>query len=176
MGDFTHLDDSGEAQMVDVGDKETTKREALARGWVYMSKSTLEALDEVRIEKGEVDQIARIAGIQGAKRTSELIPLCHQIPLDEVSVEFAPNHEENSLEIVARASCSAKTGVEMEALTAVSTAALTVYDMCKSRDRSMTIGDIHLAEKSGGASGRFEHPAPPGPTVRVDGRVDGGEA
>lgn len=168
MGDFTHLDESGDAQMVDVGDKETTDREAVARGWVYMSTSTLEALDDARIEKGEVDQVARIAGIQGAKRTSELVPLCHQIPLDKVSVEFAPNHDENALEIVARASCSAKTGVEMEALTAVSTAALTVYDMCKARDRSMAIGDIHLAEKTGGSSGRFEHPEPPGPAPRVD--------
>lgn len=149
--------------MVDVGDKQTTDRESIARGWVYMERETLEALRDARVEKGEVEQVARIAGIQGAKQTSELVPLCHQIPLDRVDLEFSSNFEASALEIVARAACRAKTGVEMEALTAVSTAALTVYDMCKSRDRSMVIGDIHLVEKRGGSSGTYQHPEPPGP-------------
>jgi cyclic pyranopterin phosphate synthase len=161
--DWTHVDDSGEAQMVDVGDKETTRRRALARGYVYMEASTLDAIDDADLDKGEVSQVARLAGIMGAKKTADLIPLCHPLPLDSVSVDFEVLHDAGALLVEASARTSAKTGVEMEALTAVSTAALTVYDMCKGSDRQLHVGDIHLVEKRGGRSGRFEHPAPPGP-------------
>lgn len=162
MSDFTHLDDSGDARMVDVGDKDVTRRRAVARGFVYMQSETLEAIcREGGVEKGEVDQVARIAGIMGGKKTSDLIPLCHAIPIDHLDVSFEPHHEEQALEIVAEAATDAKTGVEMEALSAVNTAALTVYDMCKSMDREMYIGDVHLARKEGGSSGDFSHPDPP---------------
>lgn len=154
--------------MVDIGEKDRSRRRAVARGWVYMDDETLEAIEAERVEKGEVEQVARLAGIMGAKRTEELIPLCHQIPLDNVTVQFGPNREESALEIVAEATCSARTGAEMEALTAVSTAALTVYDMCKGRDRSMSIGDIHLVRKTGGSSGDFTHSEAPGPAPKVE--------
>lgn len=168
MGDFSHIDDSGEAQMVDVGGKDVTRRRAVARGWVYMSTETLEAIEADAVEKGDVRQVSRIAGIMGAKRTEDLIPLCHQIPLENVSVRFETNREEGALEVVAEATCSAKTGAEMEAMTAVSTAALTIYDMCKGVDRAMSIGDVHLVRKTGGSSGDFRHPEPPGPEPKTD--------
>ena len=162
--------------MVDVGDKDMTRRRAVARGFVHMSRETLERIEEGEIEKGEVSQVARIAGIMGAKRTSELIPLCHQIPLDSVSLELSANLDEQALEIVAVATCGAKTGVEMEALTGVSVAALAVYDMCKAVDSTMSIGEVHLVEKTGGSSGDFRHPDPPGPGGRIDvGSADEGE-
>ena len=162
MGDFSHLDESGDAQMVDVGGKDVTQRRAVARGYVYMSESTARAVAEGDVSKGEVGQVGRLAGIMGAKKTSELIPLCHPIGLEDVVVRLKPRPEEGAVEIVAEAAASAKTGVEMEALTAVSTAALTVYDMCKSADRGMHLGDIHLVDKRGGSSGHFRHPQPPG--------------
>ncbi|MFB6263458.1 MAG: cyclic pyranopterin monophosphate synthase MoaC [Bradymonadaceae bacterium] len=169
MGDLTHLDEEGEAKMVDVGDKETTRREATARGFVYVEQSTLETIAEGKVEKGEVAQIARIAGIDGAKKTSDLVPLCHPLFLDHVAVEIDLRPEAAAVEIRATVRCEAQTGAEMEALSAVSTAALTVYDMCKSMDAAMSIGDIHLVEKTGGSSGDFEHPNPPGPSATHEG-------
>ena len=168
MSDFSHIDESGKAGMVDVGDKSATDRVAVARGFVYMSDATLEAVEQRRIVKGEVLQVARTAGIMGAKRTYELIPMCHLLPLDNVKVAFRPMTDAGGLAIEARARCHGKTGVEMEAITAVSVAALTVYDMCKSMDKSMHIGDIHLVEKTGGKSGDFRHPQAPGPDVDAD--------
>ncbi len=163
--DWTHVDASGDAQMVDVGDKDVTQRRAVARGFVYMASETLDAIERAELDKGEVTQVARLAGIMGAKQTSELIPLCHLLPLDSVSVYFEILDDEGALAIEAAARTSAKTGVEMEALTAVSIAALTVYDMCKGRDRTLSIGDIHVIDKRGGQSGAFEHPDPPGPAL-----------
>lgn len=165
MSEFTHLDEDGEANMVDVGDKAVTDRVALARGYVYMNADTIRAILEGDVEKGEVPQIGRIAGIMGAKQTPDLIPLCHQLPLDSVSLDVEPVPEIDAVVLEAEVRCSAKTGAEMEALTAVSTAALTIYDMCKALDKSMSIGDIHLVRKTGGQSGDFEHPDPPGPSV-----------
>lgn len=163
MREFSHIDTSGKANMVDVGAKDTTKREAIARGFITMSKDTLEAVSQRRIVKGEVLQVARVAGIMGAKHTWELIPMCHALALDKVGVRFRVMPDAGGIAIEALARCSAKTGVEMEALTAVSLAALTIYDMCKGMDKSMSIGAVHLARKSGGASGEFRHPSPPGP-------------
>ncbi len=168
MSDFSHIDESGKAGMVDVGDKAQTDRIAVARGFVHMSDETLEAIEKRRIVKGEVLQVARVAGIMGAKRTFELIPMCHLLPLDNVKVAFRAMPEAGGLAIEAKARCQGKTGVEMEALTAVSIAALTVYDMCKSMDKAMHIGDIHLVEKTGGKSGDFVHPNAPGPNFDDD--------
>jgi cyclic pyranopterin phosphate synthase len=168
MSDFSHIDESGKAGMVDVADKQATDRIAIARGFVYMDDETLEAIDQSRIVKGEVLQVARTAGIMAAKRTSELIPMCHLLALDNVKVAFRLMGDAGGLAIEARARCQGKTGVEMEALTAVSVAALTVYDMCKSVDKAMYIGDIHLVEKTGGKSGRFTHPGSPGPDIDPD--------
>ena len=168
MGDFSHLDDSGDAQMVDVGGKDVTQRRAVARGWVYMQEETLDAIATEALEKGEVRQVSRIAGIMGAKRTDELIPLCHQLPLENVDLQFGLHREAGAMEILATVGCSAKTGAEMEALTAVSTAALTIYDMCKGLDRAMSIGDVHLVRKTGGSTGDFRHPDPPGPKPQLE--------
>jgi cyclic pyranopterin phosphate synthase len=162
MSDFSHLEESGDAQMVDVGQKDVTERRAVARGFVYMEESTARAIAGGEVSKGEVGQVGRIAGIMGAKKTPDLIPMCHPIGLEDVAVRIYPRPEDGAVEIVAETAATAKTGVEMEALTAVSTAALTVYDMCKSADRSMHVGDIHVVDKQGGASGRFAHPDPPG--------------
>lgn len=165
MSEFTHLDEEGKANMVDIGDKDVTERVAVARGYVYMEAETVEAIIEGTVEKGEVAQIGRIAGIMGAKRTPDLIPLCHQLPLDKVSLELTPSREHQAVIVEAEVRCTGKTGAEMEALTAVSTAALTIYDMCKALDKAMSVGDIHLVRKTGGQSGDFEHPNPPGPSV-----------
>lgn len=157
--------------MVDVGAKETTAREAIARGFITMNEETLRAVSQRGIAKGEVLQVARIGAIMGAKRTWELIPMCHAVPLDKVGVRFRVMPEAGGIAIEALARCSAKTGVEMEALTAVSLAALTIYDMCKAMDKSMSIGAIHLAKKTGGKSGEFQHASPPGPdfeSIAVD--------
>ena len=151
--EFTHLDAQGAARMVDVGGKEVTKRRAVARGSVRMAAATLAKIEASTIAKGDVLATARLAGIMAAKRTSELIPLCHPLPVTSVSVDLVPDRENDALEIAATVSCTGRTGVEMEALTAVSVAALTVYDMCKAIDRGMAIGDIRLEEKSGGRSG-----------------------
>ena len=151
---LTHLGPSGEAHMVDVSGKPATGRVATAEGRVVMTAATLELIMSGNAKKGDVLGTARIAGIMAAKRTSELIPLCHILPLDSVTIDFR-FADDTSLEIVATVQVDAKTGVEMEALTAVSVAALTVYDMCKAVDRGMTIGPIQLEEKQGGRSGHW---------------------
>jgi cyclic pyranopterin phosphate synthase len=158
---LTHLDDKGKAAMVDVGGKEVTRREAVAEGFVEMAGATLRAIAEERINKGEVLGVARVAGILAAKRTSALIPLCHGLNVESVSVDFdipvlePADDERVRVRIKAVAVISAKTGVEMEALTAVSVAALTIYDMCKAIDKSMVIDGIRLLKKTGGKSGDF---------------------
>src|SRR5258707_5162643 len=150
---LTHLDARGQIRMVDVGEKPVTRREAIARGQVRMAPATLEAIVGGKLKKGEAMAAARIAGIMAAKRTYEMIPLCHQIPLEVVEVEFRPNSEGSALEIQARTVTDARTGVEMEAMVAVSAAALTIYDMAKAIDRAMEIGAIRLVSKRGGRSG-----------------------
>lgn len=150
---FSHLDDQGHARMVDVGDKAVTRRRAVAKGTVSMSPATATAIAGGHLPKGDVLAAARIAGIQAAKRTADLIPLCHPLPLTSVAVEIEVAGE--SVEITATVETTGQTGVEMEALTAVTVAALTVYDMCKSADKTMTIGEVALWEKSGGRSGDY---------------------
>ncbi len=150
---LTHLDEQGRAKMVDVGWKPVTDREAVARGSVYMLPETLQLILQGLVKKGDVFTIAQLAGIMGAKRTAELIPLCHPLPLNKVDVELEPDETQSRVNITATASTSGKTGVEMEALTAVSVAALSVYDMCKAVDRGMQIGSIRLVSKRGGQSG-----------------------
>jgi cyclic pyranopterin phosphate synthase len=153
---LTHLDARGQARMVDVGDKAVTAREAVARGVVRMRAATLEVLLAGTAKKGDVLAVARIAGIQASKRTPELIPLCHAIALSGCEVSFESDRAASLLRIEARVRASDRTGVEMEALTAVSVAALTVYDMLKSIDRAMSIDEIALHEKRGGKSGDFK--------------------
>jgi cyclic pyranopterin phosphate synthase len=150
---LTHLDEQGRAKMVDVGWKPTTEREAAAGGYLSVQPKTLKLIKEGLMKKGDVLTIAQLAGIMGAKRTAELIPLCHPLPLNRVDVELELDDVDNRINVRATASTSAKTGVEMEALTAVSVAALTVYDMCKSVDRGIRIEGIRLLRKSGGQSG-----------------------
>jgi cyclic pyranopterin phosphate synthase len=150
---LTHLDEQGRVNMVDVGWKPTTDREAVARGYVSMQSETLRLIKEGLMKKGDVLTVAQLAGIMGAKRTAELVPLCHPLPLNQVSVELELDEEQSRVNITATARTSAKTGVEMEALTAVSVAALTMYDMCKGVDRAMHIEGIRLVRKQGGQSG-----------------------
>ena len=150
---LTHLDEQGRAKMVDVGDKEITSREAVARGYVSIQPETARLIKEGLMKKGDVLTIAQLAGIMGAKKTSELIPLCHPLPLDRVDVDMELDESEGRINITATAKTTARTGVEMEALTAVSVAVLTLYDMCKSVDRGMRIEGIRLAQKRGGRSG-----------------------
>ena len=150
---LTHIDDEGRARMVDVGDKPVTDREATAKGHVTIQPETLRLIKAGLMKKGDVLTIAQLAGIMGAKRTSELIPLCHPLPLNQVSVDFELDESNSRIEITASARTSSKTGVEMEALTAVSVAALTVYDMCKAVDRGIRIENIRLVRKRGGQSG-----------------------
>ena len=150
---LTHLDEQGRARMVDVGWKSETEREAVARGAVSMQDETLALIKSGGMEKGDVLAVARIAGIMAAKRTSELIPLCHPLPLDQVDVALELNESTSEVRITATARTTAKTGVEMEALTAVSVAALTIYDMCKAVDRGMRIEGVRLVRKTGGKSG-----------------------
>jgi cyclic pyranopterin monophosphate synthase len=152
---LTHIDAQGQARMVDVGDKATTRREAVASGRVVMAPATLAALRAGTLAKGDVLAVARVAGIMAAKETPRLIPLCHQIPLGSVTVDFEFDDAANAVAITASAKTVGQTGAEMEALTAVSVAALTIYDMCKAIDREMTISDVQLARKSGGKSGDF---------------------
>ena len=150
---LTHLDEQGNAKMVDVGDKDVTSREAVARGHISIQPETLRLIKEGLMKKGDVLTIAQLAGIMGAKKTSELIPLCHPLPLDRVDVDLELDEKEGRINITAAAKTTARTGVEMEALTAVSVAALTLYDMCKSVDRGMRIEAVRLVKKSGGRSG-----------------------
>jgi cyclic pyranopterin monophosphate synthase len=153
---LSHLNDKGEARMVDVSAKDATARMARAEGFVSMTPGTLDLILSGRAAKGDVLATARIAGIMAAKRTHELIPLCHALPLSEVTVEFEPSHDPAGLRVEAMAKVDAKTGVEMEALTAVSIACLTIYDMCKAVDRAMSFSGIRLVEKTGGRSGHFK--------------------
>ena len=153
MSKLTHLDDSGAARMVDISAKPATRREATAEGFIHVAKDTLQAIAEQAVKKGDVLAIARIAGIMAAKRTADLIPLCHPLPIDAVSVDLAI--EATGIRATATVATTHGTGVEMEALTAVSAALLTVYDMAKALDRTMCIDGIRLLRKSGGRSGDF---------------------
>jgi cyclic pyranopterin phosphate synthase len=155
MSKLTHLDDQGRARMVDVSAKDVTRREATARGRITMMAETLAMISEGRAKKGDVLAAARIAGIMAAKKAHELIPLCHPLAISGVSVDFTPDNVTHAIEVSATVKVEGKTGVEMEALTAVSVACLTIYDMCKSADRAMRIGDIRLTQKSGGKSGHY---------------------
>jgi cyclic pyranopterin phosphate synthase len=155
MNPLTHFDDQGQAHMVDVSDKAPTRREAVAQGVVYMKPETFRMIVNQEIAKGDVFGVARIAGIMAAKKTSELIPLCHPLALTGIDIFFNPIEAESKIEIRAEVRITDKTGVEMEALTAVSIAALTIYDMCKAVDRGMRISDIRLVKKTGGKSGTF---------------------
>ncbi len=152
---LTHIDERGKARMVDVTGKDSTERTAVARGMVTMKKETLGLVLANEVKKGDVLGVARVAGIMAAKNTAGLIPLCHPLNLTGVEVEFAPVSEPCGIEISATAKLAGKTGVEMEALTAVSVAALTIYDMCKAADKEMTLTDIRLVKKTGGKSGTF---------------------
>ena len=152
---FTHFDEEGKARMVDVSQKEATIREAIACGSISMKRETFRMIMDRRITKGDVLEVAQVAGIMGAKRTADLIPMCHPLNITNVEIHFSPSRGENKIEIEARVKTKGQTGVEMEAFLAVSTAALTIYDMCKAVDRGMVISDIHLVEKRGGKSGTF---------------------
>jgi cyclic pyranopterin phosphate synthase len=153
---LTHIDSKGKAVMVDVGGKSSTLREAVARGAVYMEKETIRLISSNNIAKGNVFETARLAGIMAAKKTAELIPLCHQLNLTSVAVDFKIDNKKHKIDIESNAKCNGQTGIEMEALTAVSVAALTIYDMCKAVDREMIISDVKLMEKSGGKSGKWK--------------------
>ncbi len=155
MSELTHFDADGRARMVDVTGKGETVREATARGIVRMKPSTLQMIEQGQVAKGDVLAVAQVAGIMAAKRTPDLIPMCHPLPITGVEMQFLLNAEESSVEIAATVKLAGRTGVEMEALTAVSVAALTVYDMCKAVDREMVIDRIRLVHKSGGKSGEF---------------------
>jgi len=156
MADLTHIDKDGNAVMVDVGAKDETERTATAKGSILMAPETLALILAGAVKKGDVLTVAQLAGIMGAKRTPDLIPLCHPLALTSVKVELSPDADRNAVDIEATCKLKGKTGVEMEALTAVSVAALTVYDMCKAVDRGMRITDIRLTHKAGGKSGVFE--------------------
>lgn len=155
MTDFTHLDEKGRVRMVDVSDKPHTLRTAVAQGRISMSPETFDKIVNHQVKKGNVLETARIAGVMAAKKTSDLIPMCHPLNITHASIDFFPEEATHTIRIEGVVRLSGQTGVEMEALTAVSVAALTVYDMCKSYDRGMTIADIQLVEKSGGKSGHF---------------------
>ena len=153
--ELTHFDKQGNPSMVDINQKVSTDRVAIATGKIIMKANTLKKILNLEIKKGDVLNIAKLAGIMAAKKTDQLIPLCHSIPLSYVKVDLEPNIEESSINITAEASLVGKTGVEMEALTAVSVAGLTIYDMCKAIDKEMTLTNIKLIYKSGGKSGEF---------------------
>lgn len=152
---LTHIDERGKARMVDVTSKDVTEREAVAKGSVVMKKETLDLILANEVKKGDVLGVARVAGIMAAKKTGELIPLCHPLNITSVTVDFEPDENLPGIEITATARVFSKTGVEMEAITAVSVAALTIYDMCKAADKGMTLTDIRLVKKTGGKSGEF---------------------
>ena len=152
---LTHFDKNGTPSMVDINQKDTTVRVAIANGKIIMKPNTLKRILDLDIKKGDVLNVAKLAGIMAAKKTDQLIPLCHSIPLSYVNVDLEPDIEESSINITAEASLIGKTGVEMEALTAVSVAGLTIYDMCKAIDREMILTNIKLIHKSGGKFGEF---------------------
>jgi len=156
MADLTHFDSDGKAHMVDVSGKPVTARKAIAEGHIKMTAETLALITEGRADKGDVLGIARIAGIMGAKKTAELVPLCHPLPITKVALDLTPDTTLPGIRITATVKTGGQTGVEMEALTAVSAAALTVYDMVKAVQKDMEIGGIRLTFKDGGKSGRFE--------------------
>ncbi|MCT4553802.1 MAG: cyclic pyranopterin monophosphate synthase MoaC [Pelagimonas sp.] len=156
MSGLSHFDAEGNAHMVDVSDKAVTSRIATATGWVRMAPETFALISEGRAKKGDVIGVARLAGIMGAKKTPELIPLCHPLPITKVTVDLTADPDLPGLRITGTVKTTGQTGVEMEALTAVSTAALTVYDMVKAVDKAMEIGGIHVTLKDGGKSGRYE--------------------
>ncbi|MCI5870355.1 MAG: cyclic pyranopterin monophosphate synthase MoaC [Dorea sp.] len=156
MGEFTHFDSQGNAVMVDVSEKNDTVREAIASGMIQMSKECFDMVKSGDMKKGDVLGVARIAGIMGAKKTSEFIPLCHILNLTKVEIDFICHEEDCRIEARCKTKTVGKTGVEMEAMTGVSTALLTIYDMCKAVDKGMQIGGIHLLRKSGGKSGLWE--------------------
>ena len=153
---LTHMDQKGRPRMVDVSDKEDTRRAAVARGSIFMNAETLHRIREGSVAKGDVLSVAQTAGILAAKKTAELIPMCHNIFLTGVEMDFLLDEEGSAVHILASASTIGKTGIEMESLTAVATAALTIYDMCKAMDRGMRITDIRLVRKEGGKSGIYE--------------------
>jgi cyclic pyranopterin phosphate synthase len=155
MKALTHIDDDGQAKMVDVSDKPESDRLAIAEGWVYVAPETLRLIQQGALKKGDVLTVAKLAGIMGAKRTSDLIPLCHPLMLTKINVELTLDETRSAVYIQAQVKTSGKTGVEMEALTAVSVTALTIYDMAKAVDRAMRIGDIRLLEKHGGQHGDY---------------------
>lgn len=155
MNQLTHFDQSGNAIMVDVTDKNVTERIAIAVGKIKMNREVFERITDGSVEKGDVLGVARVAGIMGAKKTSELIPMCHPLMLTKVTIDFEMDEKESSITAACTAKLSGRTGVEMEALTGVNIALLTIYDMCKAMDKSMMITDVHLVEKTGGKSGHY---------------------
>ena len=155
MTKLSHLDEQGRARMVDVSNKDVTSRVAVARGTIRMRPETLELILEGKVEKGDVFSVARVAGIMAAKKTSELIPMCHPLNITSVKIDLTPAQNLTCVEIEASVRVDGKTGVEMEAMTAVAVAGLTIYDMCKAVDREMSIGEVRLVKKSGGKSGTF---------------------
>ena len=155
MTDFTHLDKDGRVRMVDVGEKIETKRIAVALGSISMAPDTLDRIMDEKVKKGNVLEAARIAGVMAAKKTSDLIPMCHPLNITHARIDFSFDKENHAIDIEAETSLTGKTGVEMEALTAVSIAALTIYDMCKSYDKAMRISNVYLKSKSGGKSGTY---------------------
>jgi cyclic pyranopterin phosphate synthase len=161
MSKLTHFDEEGAARMVDVSGKEETTREAVAAGRVTMMPQTLKLILDRKISKGDVFAVARVAGIMAAKKTAEIIPLCHTLGLTSAEIAFEPDEASSRVNITATVRSSGRTGVEMEALTAVAAAGLTIYDMCKAVDRAMTVTEIRLMKKTGGKSGTFERPQDP---------------
>ena len=155
MSDFTHFNEQGRAKMVDVGEKPISQRVAVAAGRVLVNENTFALILSGGMKKGDVLTVAQIAGVMGAKRTSDIIPMCHPIMIDGINLNMSLNEKENAVEIEATVSCNGRTGVEMEALTAVSTAALTIYDMCKAVQKDIVITDICLVEKTGGIHGSY---------------------
>ena len=155
MPKLTHLDSEGRARMVDVTEKDVTHRIASARGTVFMRPETLKLIMEKRVEKGDVFSVARVAGIMAAKKTPELIPMCHPLNVTSIEIDLVPREKPSRVEIEARVKVAGKTGVEMEAMTAVAVCGLTIYDMCKAVDREMSVSEIRLVKKSGGKSGTF---------------------
>ena len=156
--DFTHFNEQGRAKMVDVGEKDPSRRTAVAAARVLLNRDTFRLIRSGGVKKGDVLTVAQIAGVMGAKRTPDLIPMCHPILIDGIDLSLSLDEERCSVEITAKVSCDGRTGVEMEALTAASVAALTVYDMCKAVQRDMVITDIRLLSKSGGVHGDFKRP------------------
>lgn len=155
MADFTHFNNQGRAKMVDVGEKPLSRRSATAAGRVLVNRQTFECIRSGGMKKGDVLTVAQVAGVMGAKRTPDIIPMCHPILMDGIDLKLSLDEQRLSVEIQATVTCDGRTGVEMEALTAVSTAALTVYDMCKAVQKDMVITDIRLLKKSGGVHGDF---------------------